>query len=141
MQEKQLKAFIRAIEQLMGNPLEADAQEVDALYAEFSSGQDPAQSLYDLAAEAARKYRLQGLPVPAHIVEALKFTKRGITGCGLETLDPTSIIEMALNPIVGAVQHVSGAFRNRTRETANDRRLLEQLSDEVKRDWSEESEK
>jgi hypothetical protein len=141
MDEKQLKAFVKAVDQLMGNPLEANPKEVEALYAEFCSGQDPAQSVYDLAAEAARNYRLQGAPVPAHVAEALNFTKRRITGGDLETSNPSSIVEAALNPIVGPVQQVSQSFRNRTRETPNDRKLLEKLSDEVKEDWSEDKEK
>jgi hypothetical protein len=134
-----MKALIKAVEQLMGNPLEADATEVDTLYAEFCSGQDPNQSIFDLAAEAAKGYRLKGVPVPVHVVEALNFTKRRTAGVDMETSDPNAIIEVALKPIVGPVQQVSAAFRNRTKQTDNDRQLLERLSDDVKKDWSEET--
>ena len=141
MNEKQIRAIIRAIERLMGNPLEADAREVEALFAEFGEGKDPAQSVFDLASKAAEKYRLEGANVPAHVAEALKSTKRILSGVDTELANPQSVIDAVLNPVLGPVQEVSCAFRNRKERTEKDRELLEKLSGEVKKDWSEDIEK
>ena len=43
MDEKEIKALIKAIDQLFGDPLTADAAELDALFAEFGEGRNAAQ--------------------------------------------------------------------------------------------------
>jgi hypothetical protein len=138
MEENRIRALIKAIERLMGNPLEGDAREVEALFAEFGEGQNPAQSVFELASKVAREYRLEGAAVPTHVTEALNFTKRALSGEATVEMKPESIIDAVLNPILGPVQQVSFAFRNRKENTAKDRELLERLSDEVKKDWSGE---
>jgi len=139
MNEKQIKALIKSIERIMGNPIEADAREVDALFAEFGDGKAPSQSVFDLVSRAAQKYRLEGKTVPIHVTEALNCTRRGVSGESLETTE--SVIDSVLNPILGPVQEVSYAFRNRKERTPKDTDLLEKLSGDVKRDWSEDKEK
>jgi len=141
MDEKQIKALIKSIEQIMGNPIEADAREIDALFAEFGNGKAPAQSVFDLASQAAQKYRLEGKTVPIHVTEALNSARKAVSGESLENADTDSVIESALNPILGPVQEVSYAFRNLKERTPKDTELLEKLSGDVKRDWSEDKEK
>lgn len=138
MEERRIRALIKAIEQLMGNPLEAGAQEVEALFAEFGGGKNPAEAVNELASEVARKYRMEGAPVPTHVAEAVNFTKRALSGEGTIEMEPERIIDAVLNPILGPVQQVSFAFRNRKGSTEKDRELLEKLSGEVKKDWSGE---
>lgn len=135
MEERRIRALIRAIERLMGNSLEASDQEVETLFAEFGAGKNPAEAVSELASEVARKYRMEGAPVSAHVAEALNFTRRALSG---EEMEPERIIDAVLNPILGPVQQVSFAFRHRKGSTEKDRELLEKLSGEVKRDWSRE---
>jgi hypothetical protein len=141
MNEKQIKALIKSIERIVGNPIEADAREVDALFAEFGDGKARSQSVFDLVSRAAQKYRLEGKAVPIHVTEALNSARRGVSGESLETADTDSVIDSVLNPILGPVQEVSYAFRNRKERTPKDTDLLEKLSGDVKRDWSEDKEK
>jgi hypothetical protein len=141
MNEKQIKALIKSIEQIMGNPIEADAREIDALFAEFGDGKAPAQSVFDLASQAAQKYRLEGKTVPIHVTEALNAARRAVSGESLEVANADSVIDSLFNPILGPVQEVSYAFRNRKECTPKDADLLEKLSGDVKRDWSEDKEK
>ena len=141
MDEKEIKALIRSIERIMGNPIEADAGEVDALFAEFGDGRTPAQSVFGLASRAAQKYRLEGKTIPIHVAEALNSTRRALSGESLDPVNTDSVIDAVLKPIVGPVQWVSYAFRNRKERTEKDTNLLEELSSEVKRDWSEDEEK
>ena len=92
MNEKQIKALIKSIEQIMGNPIEADAREIDALFAEFGDGKAPAQSVFDLASQAAQKYRLEGKTVPIHVTEALNAARRAVSGESLEVANADSVI-------------------------------------------------
>lgn len=141
MEEKEIKALIRAIDQLLGDPLRADAREIESLFAEFGEGRNPVQSVFDLAARAAQQYRLAGAAVPAHVAEALKSLKKSLHGETMDALSAVDVISEVLSPISGPVQEVSCSFRNRRERTQKDTDLLEKLSDEVKRDWSEDKEK
>jgi len=141
MDEKEIRALIKAIDRLLGDPLQADAREVETLFTEFGEGRNPAQSVFDLAFSAAQKYRLEGQSVPAHVTEALHSTKRVLSGESEHSVSPASIIDAALSPLLGPVQDVSYAFRNRKERTEKDSTLLEKLSGEVKRDWSEDKNK
>jgi hypothetical protein len=139
MEEKEIKALIKAIDQLLGDPLTADAAEVDALFAEFGEGRNAAQLVADLAAKAAQQHRLNGVAVPSHVAEALKAAKRSLRGESASEIDAAGVIEGVLSPILGPVQQVSYAFRNRKERTARDADLLERLSGEVKKDWSKDN--
>lgn len=137
MDENEVKALIKAIDRLLGDPLRADAHELEALFAEFGEGGNPAQSIFDLAAGVAQEYRLASAAVPAHVAEALKSVKKSLAGEKLEELDPVDVVNQVLNPIYGPVREVSYAFRNLKQRTPKDAELLERLSAEVKKDWSE----
>ena len=141
MDEKQIKALIKTIEQTMGNPIEADAREIDALFAEFGDGKAPAQSVFDLASQAAQKYRLEGKAVPIHVAEALNAARKVVSGESLDVANADNVIDPLFTPILGPVQEVSYAFRNRKERTPKDADLLEKLSGDVKRDWSGDKEK
>lgn len=135
MDDKQRKSVIRAIEKLLGNPLEAASDEVSALYAEFFEGEDPARSLYELASKSAQRYRLDAKEIPPHLADALASMKKA--GESAEDADAKSIIEDVLRPMVGPSTQVSWAFHNRTARTEKDRKLLQKLSEELGQDWSE----
>jgi hypothetical protein len=141
MDENEIKALIKAIDRLLGDPLRADARELETLFAEFGKGRKPAQSVFDLAAMVAQEDRLENRELPAHVAEALKFAKKSLLGESEDTLKTVDVINEALNPIFGPVREVSYAFRNRKARTERDANLLEELSSEVKRDWSEDKEK
>src|SRR5258708_7897303 len=133
MNENKIKALIKAIDRLLGDPLQADAREIESLFAEFGEGRNPAQSLYDLATKAAQQYRLSDAAVPAHVADALKSVKKLLHGEDLDALSAGDVVNKVLNPILGPVREVSYAFRNRRERTSKDSALLEKLSDEVKR--------
>jgi hypothetical protein len=139
MDEKEIKVLISCVECMLGNPLDADPAEIDALFTEFGDGRNPAQTVFDLASKAAQKYRLAGQTVPVHVAEALDFTKRALSGTSLESAD--TLIDALLNPILGPVQEVSYAFRNRKESTQKDEELLEKLSGELKKDWSKDKQR
>jgi len=141
MDEKEIRSLLKAIDRLLGDPLQADAQEVETLFTEFGEGRNPAQSVFDLASRAAQKYRLEGKRVPPHVEEALRSTKGTLSGESEQSASPAKIIDAALSPLIGPVQDVSYAFRNRKERTEKDSSLLEKLSGEVKRDWSEDKNK
>jgi hypothetical protein len=136
MDEKQIKAFIKAVEQLFGNPLEATQQEIEALDGQFHAETESAEVVLNLAARAAQKYRLAGIEVPAHVAEALKATKRVITGDTNESSGAGEIIDAALKPFPGPVTEVRCNFHNQKVRTRKDRLLLEELANEVKKDWA-----
>ncbi len=138
MDEKRIRSLVSNIERILGNPIEADAREIDVLFAEFAEGKDANQIVFDLASKAAQKYRLEGGQVPTHVVEALNSTQKALQGEGAGT--PVSIVDALLNPILGPVEQVSYAFRNRKEQTARDADLLEELSKDVKKDWSKDRE-
>src|SRR5882762_7855876 len=135
MEEKEIRAFINAIDRLLGDPLRADANEVEALFADLGEGKDPTQMVADLASRVAKEYRLRGETVPAHIAAALHASRKAAPGDSAETATPASIIDSVLNPISGPIREVSYAFRNRKEKTVKDGDLLEKLSEEVKKDW------
>ena len=138
MEEKQIRALTKAIERLIGNPLEAGTQEVEELFAEIGGGMDPSERLHGLVSAVARECRLEGASLPSHVAEALKFTRRALSLEASTEIAQRSVVDALLNPIVGPVQQVSFAFRNRRGSSAKDRALLEGLSNELKRDWSGE---
>lgn len=138
MDEKQIKSLVSSIERILGNPIEADAREIDVLFAEFAVGKDANQIVFDLASKAAQKYRLEGEQVPAHVTEALNGTKKVLQRQEADTA--VSIVDSLLNPILGPVEQVSYAFRNRRERTVRDADLLEELSNDVKKDWSKDQE-
>jgi hypothetical protein len=140
MNEKEIKALVKAIEQLFGNPIDAEDQEVDAIYADFAPEIDPAKRVFEVASKAAQKYRLEGKTVPAHVLAALSWTRRKLFGESVDAADPRSIIEALLTPTRGPVEQVSFAYRNRKECSKKDRELLEKLSRKLREDWSEESE-
>jgi hypothetical protein len=141
MDEKQIKTLLKAIDRLLGDPLAADASEVDALFAEFGEERNPAQIVANLAAKAAQQHRLSGAVVPVHLAEALKAARRSLGRENADEIDAVGVIDKVLNPILGPVEQVSYAFRNRKERTAKDSDLLERLSGEVKRDWSKDKQK
>lgn len=138
MEEKEIKALIKAIDQLLGDPLTADTTELDTLFAEFGEERNPAQFVADLAAKAAQQHRLSGVAVPSHVAVALKAANRSLHSERANEIEAVSVIEGVLSPILGPVQQVSYAFRNRKERTTRDADLLEKLSGEVKRDWSKD---
>ena len=141
MDEKQIKHLLETIERLLGNPLEADDSEIEALLAEFGEDQNPAQVVFDLAASAARTYRLNGASVPPHVLEAIRSTKALLFGEDIDTANADTIIDTALSPYLGPTTSVSCAFHNRKKHTEKDRELLDRLANEVRKDWREDGKK
>ena len=54
MNENKIKALIKAIDRLLGDPLQADAREIESLFAEFGEGRNPAQSPHSIAGRRQR---------------------------------------------------------------------------------------
>jgi hypothetical protein len=129
---------MKALKQFLGDPLQADADEVISLFAEFCGESDPARSMYELAAKAARMYRLAGKDIPPHVAEALASTKKILSGDQLPEKNADRIIDEVLQPMLGPSIEVSCAYHRRTTHTDADKKLLETLSEEVKQDWNKD---
>jgi hypothetical protein len=136
MDEKQIRAFIKAIERIIGNPIEADPEEFQSLFGDSVGEIESAKLVYDIASRAAQKHRLAGTQVPDHVAQALKSMKAVLGESGDE--GASAIVESALRPFAGPVEEVRCNFRNMKIRTQSDRALLEKLAEEVKKDWTKD---
>lgn len=136
MDEKQIRAFIKAIERIFGDPIEADPEEFQSLFGDSVGDIESAKVVYDIACRAAQKHRLAGTQVPDHVAQALTSMKTvlGESGEG----GANAIVESALRPFAGPVEEVRCDFRNMKTRTPSDRALLEKLAEEVKKDWTKD---
>ncbi|MEE8587155.1 MAG: hypothetical protein V3T83_20125 [Acidobacteriota bacterium] len=136
--DQSAEALVNAIERLLGDPMQADEEEVNQLFAEFGQGIDPRRRVYEISARSARKHRLEKGAVPVHVKAALEASKE----VDLDQANPSQlqqIIDSVKKPLLGPAQSVSYAYRNRQGELSDrDNEALEDLADEVKMDWREE---
>jgi hypothetical protein len=125
-------------EKLFGRVEEMREEEVDALYEEFAGGEDAAKLLYDLASKAAQQYRLKGGQVPLHVQAALDATRQD---ADLERCKPSKLREIIENVTAlfrGPVREISYAYRTKKGFCEKDRQILDDLAEEVKKDWEKD---
>jgi hypothetical protein len=122
---------------LFGDPSTADASEVEGVCEEANGSADLVQLAYDLAVRAAQQYRLAGKPVPPHVEAAMAQMKKSST---LEGASPTKlgeIVDSVMKPFRGPATKLAFNYHRLTDKSDKDERLLEQLGEEVKQDWTE----
>jgi hypothetical protein len=132
------EALDRQLAALFGDPMSADASELESICEEVSDGSDLVQMAYDLARRAAQQYRLAGKAVPPHVEAALAQMKRSNTLEGTPLSKLGEIVDSALKPFRGPTEKLAFNYRRLTDKSEKDGRLLEELGDEVKRDWTED---
>ena len=123
---------------LFGDPASADASEVEGVCEEVNGSADLVQLAYDLAVRAAQQYRLEGKPVPPHVEAAMAQMKKSNTLDGASPAKLGEIVESVMKPFRGPATKLAFNYHRLTDKSEKDERLLEQLAEEVKQDWTEE---
>ncbi|MGH9326019.1 MAG: hypothetical protein ACRD2B_04940 [Terriglobia bacterium] len=131
-------ALDRQLGALFGDPTSSDASELESICEEIDSDSDLVQMAYDLARRAAQQYRLAGKAVPLHVEAALTQMKESNTLEGASSSKLGEVVDAALKPFRGPTEKLAFNYHRLTDKSEKDERLLEELGDEVKRDWSEE---
>jgi hypothetical protein len=142
MKKKSTKgqALDRQLTGLFGDPVSADSSEVEQIFEEIQPDSALEEKAYELAQRAAQRYRLAGTPVPPHVAAAIAQMKKGRSLEGAPPSKLREIVDSALRPFRGPTQKLAFNHHRLTDRTEKDEKLLEQLGDEVKRDWTEEDE-
>lgn len=128
----------RQLSALMGDPETADGSELDDVADEYGSGADLVGMAYELALRSAQKYRLAGRPVPDHVNAAIAQMKKSTTLEGTPTSKLNEIVESVLKPFKGPTTKLAFNHHRLTEKSEKDEKILDQLADEVKEDWTEE---
>jgi hypothetical protein len=122
---------------LFGDPASADTSEVEAVCEDVNGSADLVQLAYDLAARAAQQYRLAGKAVPPHVEAALAQMKKSNTLEGASPAKLGEIVDSVMKPFRGPATKLAFNYHRLTDKSEKDERLLEQLGEEVKQDWTE----
>ena len=130
----------RQLKALFGDPASVDGSELDNFREETGDGSDLVQIAYDLAARAAQQSRLEGKPVPPHVQAALTQIKEANSLEGATSTELAEIVDWVLKPFRGPTKKLAFNHRRLTHKSKKDERLLEQLGEEVKQDWTKEDE-
>jgi hypothetical protein len=130
----------RQLSALFGDPATADLTELDDVRDEVGGDLDLVRLAYDLALRSAQEYRLAGKPVPAHVRTALIQMKPSNTLEGAPTSRLNEIVESIMKPLRGPTTKLAFNYHRLTEKSERDERLLDQLGEEVKEDWSKEDE-
>jgi len=130
---REQEAVVEFLQRLFGEVTELNDEELDLLYSSVAPGQSPTESLYLIAERAATHYRKQGKVPPEHVQAALAATRPQPTPG--ETKQ--SFLEKLAAPFTGPVSDPAFAHRGLKEITAEDRDILERLSDELRQDWKE----
>ncbi len=134
------EALDRQLKALFGDPLSVDTSELDNISEETGDGSDLVQIAYDLAARAAQQSRLEGKPVPPHVQTALAQIKEANTLEGATSAELAEIVDWVLKPFRGPTEKLAFNHHRLTDKSEKDERLLQQLGEEVKQDWTKEDE-
>ncbi len=142
MKKKSTKgqALDRQLIGLFGDPASADSSEVAEVLEEIQPDTNLEEKAYDLAQRAAQQYRLAGKPVPPHVAAAIAQMKKGRSLEGAPASKLREIVDSALQPFRGPATKLAFNHHRLTDRTEKDEKLLEELGDEVKRDWTGEDE-
>ncbi len=124
-------------ERLFGSVDAMSEEEVDALYSESGAG-DPEDAVYKIASEIAQRMRLQNEIPPPHLRAAVEAT-RPLKDFGRVTPSRLQkIVDMMIIPNLGPAFELRFSFRSKAGLTLKDKAILEEASQEVQQDWSEE---
>jgi len=129
------------LQKLFGDLSDLSDEELDLLYGAASSSADPMEVIYRIASQAAVEYRKQNVPVPEHVQAALNASR---SHSSLEGAGPSffqRVVEKLKTPFAGSIADPAHAYRNLTQLSHGDRTILNELTDELGRDWESEEPK
>lgn len=126
------------VRRLFGDVAEISDEEVDFLYDSLSSGESASSMVYRAAEKAAIEYRKRGIVPPDHIQAALEATRapKGLEGARESFLK--NVIERLGQPVTGPVGDPAYSYRNLKEMTEKDRQTLDELTEELQRNWDQE---
>src|SRR5260370_24633895 len=123
-------------DKLFGNPWDLGDDELEMIYRELHSGEDPLDAVYRIARRAATTYRNEDQRIPEHVNSALKASR---PFARLEDMD-TEYIRKLLHKLrmvfPGPVHDVVHAYRKASEITERDRSILDELGTELEKDWA-----
>ncbi|MGA9768372.1 MAG: hypothetical protein WBV94_04980 [Blastocatellia bacterium] len=132
-QASQIAGFVK---RLYGDVSAMSDEEVNEWHTVVAPDVDAAEKIRNIAVRVARKYRLNNEQVPPQVQGVLNATKPGVEGASISKL--RQVIQQAITPLYGPASQVSYAYRNKKELTDQDLKLLDECSEEVKRDWTED---
>jgi hypothetical protein len=130
----------RQLAALFGDPVSADTSELDDICQASAEHANLVQKLYELAQRAAQQSRLAGKPVPSHVAAVIAQLKPTNTLEGVSSSTLSQLVDSALKPFRGPAHNLAINYHRLKEKSEHDERVLEDLADEVKQDWSEEDE-
>lgn len=129
------------LEKMYGNAAQLEGEELDSLYEALAPSKDPASIVRRIAEAAAVQYRKQNRVPPDHVQAALDATR---TVASLEGATSSKLQEIVLalkHPFKGAVTDLAYAYRNRDGALdSGDQAIMDDLNEELERDWDQEDE-
>ena len=136
--KKTYETLDRRLAALFGDPISADASELESISEKSAVEANLVQKVYELAQRAAQQYRLAGKTVPPHVAAVLAQLKESNTLEGASSSTLGEVVDSVLRPFRGATERLAFNYHRLTNKSERDERVLEELSEEVKRDWNEE---
>jgi hypothetical protein len=138
--KKTYETLDRQLAALFGDPVSADASELQAISERSVDDTNLLQKLQELARRTAQECRSAGKPVPPHVAAILAQLKQSNTLEGASPSMLSEVIDSVLNPFRGPAQRLAFNYHRLKEKSDRDERLLEELGEEVKRDWTEDEE-
>lgn len=138
--KKTYETLDRQLAALFGDPASTDVSELRAISEASADDTNLLQRLQELAQRAAQQYRSTGKPVPPHIAAILAQLKESNTLEGASPSRLSEVLDSALNPFRGPAQRLAYNYHRLKEKSERDKRLLEELGEEVKRDWTKDEE-
>lgn len=128
----------RQLAALFGDPMAADEVGAENASEVAFDAAGLAQMAYELAQRAAQHYRVSGQPVPGHIAAVLAQLKPATTLEGAPVSKLREVVDSVLNPFRGPAERLAFNYHRLTGKSERDERVLKELGEEVKRDWTKE---
>jgi len=136
--KKTYETLERQLAALFGDPVSADAPELNSISEESADEANLVQNVYELAQRAAQQYRLAGKAVPPHVAAVLTQLRESNTLEGASSSRLREVVDSVLRPFRGPTERLAFNYHRLTNKSDRDERVLEELGEEVKRDWSED---
>lgn len=137
MKKKKTYATLdRQLAALFGDPISTDASGLEEISEQTVDAAEMVQKTYELAQLAAQQYRLAGKSVPPHVAAVLTQLKQSTTLEGAPSSKLAELIDSVLEPFRGPTERLAFNYHRLTIKSEHDERLLKELGEEVKRDWT-----
>ena len=131
------------LDRLFGNVDELASEDLDILFETVAPEEDTARRIRALAEKAAGEYQKQNKITPEHVRSALAATRQGTSLAGADKSTLRKIVGQLLQPVRGPVHDPAFAYRSLKEDevTEQDRDILNELEEELKKDWLDDEEK